>query len=505
MDRVIVVGAGIGGLVAALDLAVAGVAVTLLERAATPGGKLRSATVAGRAIDAGPTVFTMRPLWEAIFAAAGTTLAAHLTLRPAGILARHAWSARERLDLHADAAQSAEAIGDFAGAAAARLYRDFVRQSARLHAALDRSYMQAAAPTPLSVAAGAGLRGLGALLGMSPRATLWQALGRYFPDPRLRQLFARYATYCGASPFVAPATLMLIAHVERQGVWLPEGGMRTLATALAGLVAARGGVLRSDAAVAEIVVSHGRARGVVLTDGERIDADAVVAATDAQALATGRFGAAAARAVPRLAAGARSLSAVTWAMLAQTDGFTLARHNVFFADDYAAEFAAIFGQRRLPDQPSVYVCAQDRDGGAEPAGGERLLCLVNAPATGDTAPPSDAEIARCERTMLTRLAACGLQLRPLAQTVTGPAQFAAMFPATGGALYGRHLDGWRASFDRPTACSRLPGLYLAGGSVHPGPGVPMAALSGRLAAAAVLADLASRSRSAPTPGGTSMR
>ena len=118
--KIVVIGAGIGGLVAALELSAKGLDVTVLDRAAAPGGKMREVAVAGSAIDAGPTVFTMRWVFEEVFAAAGAAFADHVTLHPVEILARHAWSEHERLDLYADAARSAEAIGEFAGPAEAR-------------------------------------------------------------------------------------------------------------------------------------------------------------------------------------------------------------------------------------------------------------------------------------------------------------------------------------------------------------------------------------------------
>jgi hypothetical protein len=150
---------------------------------------------------------------------------------------------------------------------------------------------------------------------------MWRALGDYFRDPRLRQLFGRYATYCGSSPFQAPATLMLVAHVEQEGVWLVEGGMHRLAVALEGLAERRGATFRYGAEAAEILVAGGKVAGVRLASGERLDADAVVLNADVAAVAAGRFGPAAAGAVPKVPRSSRSLSAVTWALHARTEGF----------------------------------------------------------------------------------------------------------------------------------------------------------------------------------------
>lgn len=505
--RVVVIGAGVGGLVAALELAAKGLDVVVVERADGPGGKMREAAVGAARLDAGPTVFTMRWVFEEVFAGVGEVLAEHVTLRPAGILARHAWGDGTRLDLFADVDRSADAIGALAGAAEARGYRAFCDQARHTYETFEKSFICSQRPSPLSLARGAGPRGIVGLWRAQPFATLWDALGRYFRDPRLRQLFGRYATYCGSSPFLASATLMLVAHVEREGVWLVEGGMHRVAAALERLAAARGARFRYGAEAANVVVTGGRAAGVRLATGERLDAEAVVVNADAGAVAGGLLGSVAGVAVPPAPSSQRSLSAVTWALLAEAEGFPLVRHTVFFGPDYAGEFDAIFGRGSLPAAPTVYVCAQDRgaEDGAAPGGPERLLCLVNAPPTGDARTLDPTEISQCEERTFGFLERCGLRLRrsPEATVVTTPAAWEHRFPGTGGALYGPASHGWAASFRRPGARTSLPGLYLAGGSVHPGPGVPMAAMSGRLAAASLLSDLAStrRSRGMATLGG----
>lgn len=507
-DRVAVVGAGVAGLVAAAELSSCGVDVVVVERASGPGGKMREVPVGDARIDAGPTVLTMRWVFDEIFDAAGASFDGAVALRPAEILARHAWAGAGRLDLFGDVARTADAIGDLAGSAEARGYRRFCESARSIYETLEGPFLRASRPGLLGLVRGVGPRRLGELRRLRPFSTLWNALGEYFQDPRLRQLFGRYATYVGSSPFLAPATLMLVAHVERSGVWLVEGGMHRVAVALARLAAGRGAKLRYDAPVAAVTVSEGRANGLLLASGERIEADAVLFGADVAALAGGRLGPDVIRAAPAIPASERSLSALTWAMVARTSGFPMVRHGVFFSGDAAAEFEDLFVHARLPREPTVYVCAQDRDASdrTTPTGPERLFCLVNAPATGDTQTFRGSERERCERRAFELLARCGLEVErtPEATVVTMPDGFERLFPGTGGALYGRSTHGWRASFLRPGPRSALPGLYLAGGGTHPGAGVPMAGLSGRMAARTMMTDLASmrRSRPAATSGGT---
>ncbi len=494
-EKVIIVGAGIGGLVTAVQLANRGLEVTLLERAAIPGGKMREVRVGGHLLDAGPTVFTMRWIFDEIFAEAGSSLTDHLRLRPATIIARHAWSEYERLDLFADQERSADAIGEFAGAAEARGYRAFCTQARNIYETLDKTFIRTSRPSPLGLMGRCGVRGFGNLRGIKPYDSLWQALGEYFKDQRLRQLFGRYSTYCGSSPFQAPATLMLIAHVEQQGVWLVEGGMHQIALALANLAQSRGASIQYGTEVAEVLVERGRVAGVRLADGNSIAADAVVVNGDPEAISGGHLGRGVTKAISRLTPARRSLSAITWNLVAETQGFPLSRHNVFFARDYAAEFNDIFHRSRPPREGTVYLCAQDRSDEEKepPSGTERLFLLLNAPARGDTYPFDAAEIEQCEQRVFSFLEHCGLRVkrRPENSLVTTPAMFNRLFPATGGALYGQATHGWQASFNRPASRTRIPGLYLTGGGTHPGAGVPMAAVSGRLAATSLLADLGS--------------
>ena len=489
-DRVVVVGAGVGGLTAAADLARRGADVVVLDSALRPGGKMRHVQAGGVGIDAGPTVFTMRWIFQSLFEDAGQRLEDNLELMSADLLARHAWRAGGQLDLFADIDKSADAIGAFAGADNARGYRAFCARSAGMYRTLKSSFIGAERPSVLDLTRRIGLSNLDQLWAISPMKTLWPALGEHFSDPRLRQLFGRYATYVGSSPLLAPATMMLVAHVEQDGVWLVKGGMVQVAEALQQLGESQGARYRFGAHVSEITIERGRASGVTLASGEHIAADAVMFNGDVSALAHGLLGNAANRAAPKTERSDRSLSAITWCVHAATSGFELARHNVFFAENYPAEFEAVFRRRDIVEAPTVYVCAQDRGHGAqsEPGTAERLLILINAPADGDQR-AFDANQFQ-ERTFAL-LRDCGLTVHKTMQNsvATTPTEFNQLFPGTGGALYGRANHNAFTSFKRPGATSALPGLYLAGGSVHPGPGVPMAAMSGRLAAARLLDDL----------------
>lgn len=509
-DRAIVIGAGVGGLAAAIRLAARGMDVTLCERAESVGGKVREVDVGGPKIDGGPTVFTMRWVFDDLFAAAGTSLTTHVDLERADILARHAWSESERLDLYADLERSIDAIATFSSAEEAKRFKAFCDHTEAMYRTLRDPFLCAERPKgSMDMTARVGLGNVKALLDVKPFSTMWSQLTAHFLDPRLRQLFGRYATYCGSSPFQAPATLMLIAHVEQDGVWLIKGGMYRLIEALKSIAESVGVTIRTGAEVDQITVRNGRASGIQLTSGETLSADIVVANTDANAVYSGLLGGELADKKSATTPRKRSLSALVWTGMGRASGFPLSRHTVFFSRDYPDEFRRIFRNRQLPDEPTVYVCAQDRNAGlaSVPDGEERLLILVNAPATGDTDSLQPQEIDQCHQRTMAQLERCGLSLtmNPERTALATPNTFHQLFPATGGALYGQATHGWDASFKRPANRTRLPGLYLAGGSVHPGPGIPMAALSGRLAAEAAMADLTSMGRFHPAAisGGTS--
>jgi 1-hydroxycarotenoid 3,4-desaturase len=491
-----------GGLAAAADLSRQGFRVSVFEKAPTPGGKMREVHIGDASIDAGPTVFTMSWVFEGLFADSGARLEDHLDLVPASVLARHAWRAGGRLDLHASVDRSCAAIREFSGDRDAEGYREFCARGATVYSSLRDTFMTRSRPSQFELISALARRGLSedgvwAMLRTPPWQSLSSALGSHFRDPRLRQLFARYSTYVGSSPLAAPATLMLIAHVEQSGVWLVRGGMRRIADALQTLGESTGATYRYNAAVEEIRVQHSRCTGLRLSDGEFIEADAIVFNGDANALATGLLGSAAAPGGASMSREERALSAITWCLSTPTRGFELEHHNVFFGENYPEEFTRIFEHRDIKSAPTVYLCAQDRGAAAvarrhpeAPPATERMLMLVNAPADGDVGGIDETSFARIEREAFELLQKCGLEIerRPGDCVVTRPQDFDRLFPGTGGSLYGRANHGAFASFARPGATTAIEGLYLAGGSAHPGPGIPMATLSGRIAAQRIAQD-----------------
>lgn len=493
---VVVIGAGIGGLSAALQLTGQGYRPLVLERASSVGGKAHQVELESQlhptmAVDGGPTVLTMLPVFERLFEEASAQLHERVTLTKSQILARHFWSDGSQVDLHADLDQSTEAIRAFAGQREAEQFLKFHRYTQAIYESVQDVFIYAPKPSPLRVVRQLGLSVMPRMLRADVQRTLWRSLKRFFRDPRLLQLFGRYATYAGNNPFVCPATFNLIAHVEQQGVWRVNGGIKALANAIAELIVERGGEIHTHCHVEEILVTHGRATGVRLLSGEEIKGRAVIFNGDVQALSRGALGEEARQAVKSYPVHERSLSALTLCAAMNANEAPLSHHNVFFSDDYFAEFAAIEAGR-LPADPTLYLCAQRRgdelissSAPLEPRRTplhEPALALVNAPATADYAPLSSEEMDQCKAYTLNLLARHNIIPDSQRSLWRAPQGWNSLFPHSGGAIYGMASKKWDSTLRRPGAQTKLQGLYLSGGSVHPGAGVPMAALSGMIAA-----------------------
>ncbi|MEM7470419.1 MAG: 1-hydroxycarotenoid 3,4-desaturase CrtD [Pseudomonadota bacterium] len=496
-----IIGAGIGGLAAAARLSHAGLRVTVLERHSGPGGKMRVIDSVAGPVDAGPTVLTMKPVFDALFADLGERIEDHLTLTPETVLARHFWSDGAQLDLMADRAESTANIRDVFGKKAAAQFERFAKRAAALFDAFDTPMMQAARPSQLELTRRV-LRQPSLIAAMAPHRSLATALNAQFSEPKLAQLFGRYATYVGGRPEASPAILSLIADAEARGVWCVKGGMHQLARALERLAKARGASFHFGQDVTKIKqASDG---GFDVTSGSGSDRfDRILFNGDPRALRKGLSP----QAVTDTQTEPRSLSAYVHSFAATPSDVPLAGHNVFFGETPEGEFGPL-AKGAMPHDPTLYICAQDRFAGHRPTGPERFEIIMNGPPAADGARATEEEKSTCQTLILARLARFGLRFGPTPQleTLTTPAEFGQLFPATNGSLYGRSPHGLMAAFKRPTALTAIPGLYLVGGGAHPGAGVPMATISAKHAAEAILNDLTSTStsRRAATHGGISM-
>jgi 1-hydroxycarotenoid 3,4-desaturase len=490
VTRAVVIGAGFGGLSAAMMLRAAGHEVTVLERHDWVGGKARSVPSDAGPVDAGPTVLTMRYVFDAVFAASSARLEDYAKLVPEPLLARHFWPDGSQLDLFSDRSASIDAVQAFAGSGAAREFAAFAEEAETLFSLFDAPMIQSGDPSVVALGQAAlkAPRHLGTL---SPFATLASRLKSRFKDARLRQLFGRYATYVGGSPLQSPALLSLIWQAEEAGVWRVEGGMHCLAQAMANRLNEVGGHIVLGADVRKVRAGLGQVTAVELASGDVIPADIVVFAGDPRALATGLLGQEVAKVAGITKTARRSLSARVWSFAATVSHPDLTHHNVFFAADPVSEFEAL-DQGDTPEDPTLYVCAEDRGTGLPtPTGPERFEIILNAAPLTDAAPePNEVEL--CRQLTFPTLQRFGLTFAPDPPDtgLTTPTGFEALFPGSAGSLYGQSPHGMTASLKRPRARTVIGGLYLAGGGTHPGAGVPMAALSGQHAAAAILTDLA---------------
>ena len=501
--RALIIGAGIAGLACAVRLRAAGYQVTILERHAIPGGKIRTVPSPAGPIDAGPTVLTMRHVFDELFACLGARIEDHVTLIRQDVLAWHFWPDGSTLDLSRDTERNIGAIRAFAGDQAAQQFTRFSRRTRQLFAAFDAPMMQAADPQ-LATLTKTVLKRPGLIPAMAPLSTLKSLLRSAFDDPRLRQLFGRYATYVGGSPTHAPALLSLIWQAEATGVWVVQGGMHKLTDALTALLHTHDVDIRTNAHVARIETQNDRAAAVHLDDGTRVPCDVLIHAGDPRALATGALGPAVRHIAQVTTRAPRSFSARVLSFAATPERDDLAHHNVFFQSDAEGEFRDLMAGR-IPARPSFYVCALDRGQGTDPPPLERFEIITNAPATDHPIDPEDLSTWLHQITQ--QMAQFGMTFSPTptVQTVTTPQAFGQMFPASLGALYGQSPHGMTAALKRPRARTSIPNLYLAGGGTHPGAGVPMATLSARHAVEAILSDQTSTSVSAQTamPGGMS--
>jgi 1-hydroxycarotenoid 3,4-desaturase len=486
MAEIVVVGAGMGGLAAAIRLAAAGRSVTVLEAAPIPGGKVGEGTVDGVAFDTGPSLLTLPEVLDDLFRTAGSSLADELTLRTPDPAFRYLWPDGTRLDLHPDPADSLDSVRAALGAEAAEECAAFLAYARRIWEAAAPHFVFGPAPSLRRIVA-LGPAGAAALTHIDPLRRMRPAIERRVRSPHLRDLFTRFATYNGSDPRRAPATLNCIAHVELglggHGV---EGGMGALVRALVRTAERLGVEIRCGERVTAIARADGAA--LVHTAGGTVHrCRGVVVNADASHL-SGEL-------LPRQtsgASGAPSMSGWTAVVRARRRPEGRPAHAVLFPGrDYLEEFVDIFDRDRPPREPAVYLCAQE---GAHGRAGwpehEPLFLMANAPAEPASGVRPGETWTRLREVVLARARAAGL-IDPDDEIVweRTPGDLARRFPGSRGALYGAASNSPLAAFRRP-ANRAAPGVYLASGSAHPGGGVPLCLLSGRAAATAAMEDLA---------------
>jgi phytoene desaturase len=477
--KVAVVGAGVGGLACAVRLAARGHDVVVFD-AHDVGGMLASRVLTSSAgefrFDTGPSLLTLPQVFEELFAATGAPLDAEVTLRRLDPSVRHVFPDGSTLDSGGTPDEFRRRVADAFGAGPARDWDRLIRRARRVWQA-SWQHVLTRPVTPGTLAALAWR--IPDLAAVAPGRTL-RGVGRsHLRDPRLRMLLERYATYTGSDPRRAPAALVSVLYAElAYGGWYVEGGLATLAQALLRRCEALGVRVHTGVRVASIDIRGGRAAGVRLADDSAVAADAVVANADLATVYGGLL--------PRPArmARLRERSLSGFVLLLGVRGPTrMAHHTVSFPTDYDAEFDALFGRnpRPVPD-PAIFVTVP-RDPAVHPAGFEAWTVLVNAPPHGAVDWDADAVADRYADAILSVLARRGVDVRDrlVVREVRTPADLERETFSLGGAIYGTPRHG-PTGLLRPGNRSPLPGLYFVGGSVHPGGGLPMVALSAQIVA-----------------------
>ncbi len=485
----LVIGAGLGGLSAAIRLAGSGWQVTVLEQLDRPGGKLGETRADGYRWDTGASVITMRHVFEQLWREAGSRLQDDVTLLPLDPITRYFWPDGAQIDAVSDADQMADNIRTAGFDARDSIgYRRYMRHVAMLYETIKDPFLQRAQPTMRDLLK----LPLADVFKIDAMRSMHAAVRAHFHDPHLIQLFDRFATYNGSSPHRAPATLNVIAHVEMaQGAWYPRGGVYALARGFAQLAARLGVTLCYNTRVSRIDVQGGRACGVQLADGRSQRADAVVVNAD--------YTHAVEALLPTQPKPRRTMepscSGHVLLIKQPVPSAALAHHNIFFCppDAYAAEFDAIFKTRTPAANPTVYVCiTRKTDPDHAPPGHENWFVLVNAPYL------SSAWDWRSREPEATRITLDALAQRhglhiDAAQVHASwtPQTIQDTYNGHRGALYGFSSNNPLAAFLRPANHARsVRGLYFASGSAHPGGGVPLVTLSGMAAAARAMQDAA---------------
>ncbi|CAN5647665.1 phytoene desaturase family protein [soil metagenome] len=531
--RVLVIGAGVGGLSAAVRLAAKGFAVTILEKNATIGGKLNLWEAPHPArphdrpfrFDTGPSLLTLPFVFQDLFAAAGADVRDRLPITKLDPIARFIWSDGTRFELRNDRDDLEEQIRaidprDVQGWTRLLSYGqkiwDLGAELFLFHAPEQilsprtRDGDQEGVATRMRSAA----RMLSVPLRIGMFSRFASRVDRCIRSEKLREVFYQYATYTGASPFSAPGTFAVIPFAETHfGGWYIQGGMYALATSLHKLAYELGVEIRTNCAVERVLIEQSetasdspgrksgefRATGVRLSDGNELRADAVICNADTiysyRELIDPQFRAHFPdKKLDRLEPGGSGL-----VLLLGVDGTypQLAHHTKFMPADYLSDLRAMFETRTVPEDPCIYVCASTRtDPTQAPDGCENLFVLCSAPALNGDGGKIDWAIEgpryaqRIIETLETKFGLADLRKRIVVQRTISPVDLKNLYNANAGSIYGLGSSSRKDAFLRPpNRDKRIQNLYFAGGATHPGGGLPLVALSGKIVSELVAEDL----------------
>ena len=479
MARICVVGAGAGGLAAAARLGAKGHEVTVVERNDRTGGKLHTWTADGFSFDTGPSLFTLPAVYLDLFSKTGRPLELEVDLQEVEPGFRYRF-ADGGLDLPGSSVgRTAAAIREQLGADAGESWRRLMQRAGEIWALTRQDILGSEMTGPGQLAGLA--RSPKSLRTVAPWLSLQQMAGKHLADPRLVQIMDRYATYSGSQPGRAPGALITIPFVEQTfGLWHIGGGLGRLADALHRRVERVGATIRTGAAVAAIEHDEAGVSGVRLADGETVPADIVVSDIDSRRL-------------PALLGGAEQQPADDsysgFAILLALDGRTegLNHHNVWFPPRYAAEFTDLAAGRPVRD-PAIYVC-RPVDAAMAPPDCEAWFVLVNAPrhgnGSGDTFDYGDpAQVEEYADHILALLAdrGCDVRDRIRWRRIQTPRDLGAADGSGDGAIYGTASHGAMSVLRRARNTSQIPGLFLVGGTAHPGGGLPLVGMGAEIVA-----------------------
>jgi phytoene desaturase len=480
-DRVVVVGAGLAGLGAALRLRGAGREVTVVERAAGPGGRAGRIEQDGYTLDTGPSVFTAPEVVADTLAAVGEKLEDRLDLRPLETSYRAQYADGTHLDVHADPARFADEVAALCGPAEAAALRRYLADLAELYRLQLTTFIDRNLDSPLDLVGPQLLR----LARRGGFGRLSSHVEKYFADDRLRRLFSFQALYAGVSPFRAIAAYAVIAQLDiGAGVWHPVGGIGAVPRALAAAAEDAGVTFRYGTGVRELATSGARISDVVLDDGERLPADAVVVTTDApHTLVPGLRG-------PRRPIYSPSCVALHVGVRTEVPG--QAHHTISFGDSWRGVFDELTRDGRLMSDPSLLISMPSvTDRSLAPEGGQVLSVVAPTPnldrRSGGTPDLDwDALAPRYRDELLATLEArgfTGITGAIEVEHLDTPRTWADQGMAAGTPFALAHTFGQTGPFRPSTLPRRGPeNVVLAGSSVQPGVGVPMVLISGRLAA-----------------------